>query len=305
MAKQEADCHKNMMMAAASGDRDTEQQLLDKAQCVLLPVLVSFFCLSTPWSFRSTTSLPMQRKPTEELVKQKPDKMERDCRKDTKYQHPVGTTKGGEWIARPEDGKAVKQVVRRTYSSQQRFEALKGQLKTLERMLQVDNAQHTFEYTESQDSMSPTLPVHQPGGRVPKGYRWCERDGGGWLRVYEDHDIPDVEQSLPCLARIPLSPRLFSGRPLPEHRGRVSYTSNNAEDLGDFHYHLNHYQNLTVPYRATRGKGKGTQVLVKWVGYDESENAWELLSNQLRDMGVKKVQQLVDQLGTDLKVKKK
>jgi transposase InsO family protein len=58
-------------------------------------------------------------------------------------------------------------------------------------------------------------------------------------------------------------------------------------------------------YRATRGKGKGTQVLVKWVGYDESENTWELLSNQLRDMGVKKVQQLVDQLGTELKVKKK
>ena len=43
MAKQEADCHKNMTMAAASGDRDTEQQLLDKVQCVLLPVLVSFF----------------------------------------------------------------------------------------------------------------------------------------------------------------------------------------------------------------------------------------------------------------------
>ena len=135
----------------------------------------------------------MQRKPTEELVKQKPDKIERNCRTNTKYQHPVGTTKGGKWIARP-DGKAVKQVVRRTYTSQQRFEALQQQLKILERMLAEDTAQHTFERTESQDSISPTLPVRQPIGRAPKGHRWCERDGGGWLRVYEgDDDVPDVE----------------------------------------------------------------------------------------------------------------
>ena len=60
-------------------------------------------------------------------------------------------------------------------------------------------------------------------------------------------------------------------------------------------------------YRAARGrgKGKGIQVLVKWVGYGESENKWELLSNQLRDLGHKTVQQFIDDLGISLKVKKK
>ena len=49
-------------------------------------------------------------------------------------------------------------------------------------------------------------------------------------------------------------------------------------------------------YRAIKGRGKGIQVLVKWVGYDESENTWELLSNQLRDIGKKNVQEFVDKL---------
>ena len=49
-------------------------------------------------------------------------------------------------------------------------------------------------------------------------------------------------------------------------------------------------------YRAIKGRGKGIQVLVKWVGYDESENTWELLSNQLRDIGKRNVQEFVDEL---------
>ena len=49
-------------------------------------------------------------------------------------------------------------------------------------------------------------------------------------------------------------------------------------------------------YRAIRGRGKGIQVLVKWVGYAESENSWELLSNQLRDIGKRNVQEFDDKL---------
>ena len=57
-------------------------------------------------------------------------------------------------------------------------------------------------------------------------------------------------------------------------------------------------------YRAIKGRGKGIQVLVKWVGYDESEDTWELLSNQLRDIGKKNVQEFVDKLKLSEKVKK-
>ena len=49
-------------------------------------------------------------------------------------------------------------------------------------------------------------------------------------------------------------------------------------------------------YGAIKGRNKGIQVLVKWVGYDVSENTWVLLSNQLRDVGKRNVQEFVHKL---------